>query len=37
MAEVEWCKQHTEAGGCWGEIMLNRPERAQKRHHRTVW
>lgn len=27
MAEVEWRKQHTEAGGCWGEIMLNRPER----------
>ena len=27
MAEVEWRKCHTEAGGCWGEVMLNRPER----------
>ena len=27
MAEVEWRKCHTKAGGCWGEVMLNRPER----------
>lgn len=27
MAEVEWRTQHTESGGCWGEVMLNRPER----------
>ena len=27
MAEVEWSKHQTEAGGCWGEVMLNRPER----------
>ena len=27
MAEVEWRKQYTEAGGCWGEVTLNRPER----------
>ncbi|MFK7916272.1 MAG: enoyl-CoA hydratase/isomerase family protein [Pseudomonadales bacterium] len=27
MAEVEWHKRRTTAGGCWGEIVLNRPER----------
>ena len=27
MAEVEWSKHKTEDGGCWGEVMMNRPER----------
>lgn len=27
MAEVEWHKHSTTAGGCWAEIVLNRPER----------
>ena len=27
MAEVEWSKQRTETGCCWGEVMMNRPER----------
>lgn len=27
MADVEWRKHGTAGGGCWGEIVLNRPER----------